>query len=83
LMWGMFGQSIRPSMGGEQLIFAFIVVIIGGLGSVTGSLVGALLVGLAYNYVAFLVPKAAIGVTMGIMVLVLLVRPTGLYGAGK
>jgi len=83
LMWGIFGQSIRPSMGGEQLIFAFIVVIIGGLGSVTGSLVGALLVGLAYNYVAFLVPKAAIGVTMGIMVLVLLVRPTGLYGAGK
>ena len=83
LMWGMFGQSIRPSMGGEQLIFAFIVVIIGGLGSVTGSLVGALLVGLAYNYVAYLVPKAAIGVTMGIMVLVLLVRPTGLYGAGK
>ena len=83
LMWGMFSQSIRPSMGGEQLIFAFIVVIIGGLGSVTGSLVGALLVGLAYNYVAYLVPKAAIGVTMGIMVLVLLVRPTGLYGAGK
>jgi branched-chain amino acid transport system permease protein len=83
LMWGMFGQSIRPSMGGEQLIFAFIVVIIGGLGSVSGSLVGALLVGVAYNYVAFLVPKAAIGVTMGIMVLVLLVRPTGLYGAGK
>ncbi len=83
LMWGMFGQSIRPSMGGEQLIFAFIVVIIGGLGSVTGSLVGALLVGLAYNYVAFLVPKAAIGVTMGLMVLVLLVRPTGLYGAGR
>jgi branched-chain amino acid transport system permease protein len=83
LMWGMFSQSIRPSMGGEQLIFAFIVVIIGGLGSVTGSLVGALLVGLAYNYVAYLVPKAAIGVTMGIMVLVLLVRPTGLYGAGR
>ena len=83
LMWGMFSQSIRPSMGGEQLIFAFIVVIIGGLGSVTGSLVGALLVGLSYNYVAYLVPKAAIGVTMGIMVLVLLVRPTGLYGVGK
>src|SRR6266404_4930734 len=83
LMWGMFSHSIRPSMGGEQLIFAFIVVIIGGLGSVTGSLVGALLVGLAYNYVAYLVPKAAIGVTMGIMVLVLLVRPTGLYGAGR
>lgn len=83
LMWAMFGQSVRPSMGGEQLIFAFIVVIIGGLGSVTGSLVGALLVGLSYNYVAFLVPKAAIGVTMALMVVILLFRPTGLYGAGR
>lgn len=83
LMWAMFSQSVRPSMGGEQLIFAFIVVIIGGLGSVTGSLVGAILVGLSYNYVAFLLPKAAIGVTMALMVIVLLIRPTGLYGAGR
>jgi branched-chain amino acid transport system permease protein len=83
LMWAMFMQSVRPGMGGEQLIFAFIVVIIGGLGSVTGSLVGALVVGLAYNYVAFLLPKAAIGVNMIIMVLVLLARPTGLFGAEK
>jgi branched-chain amino acid transport system permease protein len=82
-MWAMFSQSVRPAMGGEQLIFAFIVVIIGGLGSVTGSLVGALLVGLSYNYVAFLLPKAAIGVTMALMVIVLLVRPTGFYGAGR
>jgi branched-chain amino acid transport system permease protein len=83
LMWAMFGQSVRPTMGAEQLIFAFIVVIIGGLGSVTGSLVGALLVGLSYNYVAFLVPKAAIGVNMALMVIVLLIRPTGLFRAGK
>ena len=83
LMWAMFSQSVRPAMGGEQLVFAFIVVIIGGLGSVTGSLVGALLVGLSYNYVAFLLPKAAIGVNMALMVLILLVRPTGLFGAGK
>jgi branched-chain amino acid transport system permease protein len=83
LMWAMFIQSVRPAMGGEQLIFAFIVVIIGGLGSVTGSLLGALLVGLSYNYVAFLVPKAAIGVNMAIMVLILLLRPQGLLGSGK
>lgn len=83
LMWAMFAQSVRPTMGAEQLIFAFIVVIIGGLGSVTGSLVGALIVGLSYNYVAFLVPKAAIGVNMALMVVILLLRPTGLYGAGK
>ena len=83
VMWAMFSQSVRPSMGGEQLIFAFIVVIIGGLGSVTGSLLGALIVGLSYNYVAFLVPKAAIGINMAIMVLILLLRLTGLFGAGK
>lgn len=83
VMWAVFSQSVRPTMGGEQLIFAFIVVIIGGLGSVTGSLVGALVVGLAYNYVAFLVPKAAIGVNMAIMVLILLLRPTGLFGTAR
>jgi branched-chain amino acid transport system permease protein len=83
LMWAVFRQSVSPAMGGEQLIFAFVVVIIGGLGSVTGSLLGALLVGLSYNYVAFLVPKAAIGVTMALMVVVLLARPAGLLGAGK
>ena len=83
VMWAMFSQSVRPTMGGEQLVFAFIVVIIGGLGSVTGSLVGALLVGLSYNYVAFLVPKAAIGVNMALMVVILLIRPTGLFSAGK
>ncbi len=83
LVWALFRQSVSPGMGGEQLVFAFVVVIIGGLGSVTGSLLGALLVGLAYNYVAFLLPKAAIGVTMALMVVVLLLRPTGLLGAGK
>ena len=83
LMWAIFRQSVSPAMGGEQLIFAFIVVIIGGLGSVTGSLVGALMVGLSYNYVAFLLPKAALGVNMALMVLVLLIRPTGLFGASR
>jgi branched-chain amino acid transport system permease protein len=83
VMWAVFSQSVRPTMGAEQLIFAFIVVIIGGLGSVTGSLVGALVVGLAYNYVAFLVPKAALGVNMALMVLILLARPTGLFAPGR
>jgi branched-chain amino acid transport system permease protein len=82
-MWGLYQQNVVPQMGAQVNVLIFIVLIIGGLGSTTGALVGALLVGLAYNYVAFLMPKAAIGVTMGIMVLVLLVRPTGLYGAGR
>ena len=83
VMWGLYREQVNAAMGGELMVLVFIVVIIGGLGSVTGSLVGALLVGLSYNYVAFLVPKAAIGVNMTLMVLILLLRPTGLFGAGK
>jgi branched-chain amino acid transport system permease protein len=79
----IFDRQVYPDMGGTYLLFAFIVVIIGGLGSVTGSLVGALIVGLAYNYVAFLVPWAAASANILIMIIILLIRPTGLFPAGK
>ena len=79
----IFSLQVYPDMGGTYLHFAFIVVIIGGLGSVTGSLVGALIVGLSYNYVAYLVPWAAAGVNVLIMIIILLIRPTGLFQAGK
>ena len=79
----IFSLQVYPDMGSTYLLFAFIVVIIGGLGSVTGSLVGALIVGLSYNYVAYLVPWAAAGVNILIMIVILLIRPTGLFAAGK
>ncbi|MFH1138671.1 MAG: branched-chain amino acid ABC transporter permease [Pseudomonadota bacterium] len=79
-MWAMFKQQIHPAMGEENLIFALIIVIIGGLGSVTGSFLGAIMVGLAFNYVAFLMPKLALGVNIMIMTIILLWRPTGLFG---
>ncbi len=79
----IFSLQVYPDMGSTFLLFAFIVVIIGGLGSVTGSLVGALIVGLSYNYVAYLVPWAAAGVNILIMIIILLIRPTGLFSAGK
>jgi len=81
-MWATFVKSIHPAMGGEVIIFALIVAIIGGLGSITGSVVGALLVGLSYNYVAYLVPKAALGITMLLLVIILSFRPTGLFHEG-
>ena len=83
LAMSIFSLQVYPDMGSTYLLFAFIVVIIGGLGSVTGSLVGALIVGLAYNYVAYLVPWAAAGVNILIMIIILLIRPTGLFPAGK
>ena len=79
----VFSLQVYPDMGSTYLLFAFIVVIIGGLGSVTGSLVGALIVGLAYNYVAYLLPWAAAGVNILIMVIILLIRPTGLFPVEK
>ncbi|NOY46502.1 MAG: branched-chain amino acid ABC transporter permease [Deltaproteobacteria bacterium] len=79
-MWAVFREQIHPGMGDENLILALIVVIIGGMGSVTGSFVGAVVVGLAFNYVSFLVPKLALGVNILIMVIVLLLRPQGLMG---
>ena len=83
LAMSIFSRQVYPDMGSTYLLFAFIVVIIGGLGSVTGSLVGALIVGLSYNYVAYLVPWAAAGVNVLIMIIILLIRPTGLFPAGK
>ncbi|MBU2551620.1 MAG: branched-chain amino acid ABC transporter permease [Proteobacteria bacterium] len=83
LAMSMFSLGVHPALGAQYLIFAFIVVIIGGLGSITGSLVGALIVGLAYNYVAYLLPPAAVGVNILIMVIILLIRPTGLFAVGK
>ena len=83
LSMSIFSLQVYPDMGSTFLLFAFIVVIIGGLGSITGSLVGALIVGLSYNYVAYLVPWAAAGVNIIIMIIILLIRPTGLFPAGK
>jgi branched-chain amino acid transport system permease protein len=79
----IFSLQVYPDMGSTYLLFAFIVVIIGGLGSITGSLAGALIVGLTYNYVAYLVPWAAAGANVIIMIVILLIRPTGLFPSGE
>jgi len=79
VMWGLYREQVNAAMGGELLVLVFIVVIIGGLGSVTGCFIGALLVALATNYAGFLVPKAALITDILLMVVILLWRPRGLY----
>ena len=79
-MWCIFQEQVYPEIGLENIIFAMIVVIIGGLGSVTGSFLGAIIVGLSFNYVSFLLPKVALGVNILIMAIILLIRPWGLMG---
>ena len=78
-LWGMNQQIVTPQIGGQVNVLLFIVIIIGGLGSTLGCLVGALLVGLIANYVGFLAPKLAMFSSIGLMVAVLLWRPQGLY----
>ena len=82
-MWAMYQEQVTPAMGMQVLVVVFIVVIIGGLGSVGGCFVGALLVGLMANYTGFLAPKLALGSNILLMVLVLLWRPRGLYPVGR
>jgi len=79
-MWCIFQQQVTPEIGLDNLIFALIVVIIGGMGSVTGSFLGAIIVGLSFNYAAFLWPKLALGINILIMATILLIRPRGLMG---
>jgi len=67
VMWGLYQQSVVPQMGAQVNVLIFIVLIIGGLGSTTGALVGALLVGLMANYTGFLAPKAALFSNIALM----------------
>ncbi|WP_027718894.1 branched-chain amino acid ABC transporter permease [Desulfovirgula thermocuniculi] len=77
---GPLGGSISPTMGLENQLLAFIVVVIGGLGSFIGSLIGAILVGITGALVSWFLPEAALAVNILLMAVVLLLRPTGLFG---
>lgn len=82
-MWAGYETLITPALGGEMMIVVFIVVIIGGLGSIEGTLLGAIMVGLVSNYVGFLAPKLALASNMILMMIILLWRPYGLRPAVK
>ena len=78
-LWGQYQESVTVHIGAQMMVLIFIVIIIGGLGSTLGCLVGALLVGLMSNYVGFLAPKLTMFSSIGLMVAVLIWRPQGLY----
>jgi branched-chain amino acid transport system permease protein len=83
VMWALYQETVSSAMGMQVMILIFIVIIIGGLGSVGGCFIGALLVGLVANYVGFLAPKIALGSNILLMMLILLWRPQGLYPVAK
>ncbi len=79
VMWGLYQQNVVPQMGAQVNVLIFIVIIIGGLGSTGGALLGAVLVGLMANYTGFLLPKVALFSNIALMVAILLWRPQGVY----
>ena len=79
VLWGLYKETLNAAMGGEIMVMIFIVIIIGGLGSVGGCFIGALLMALVANYAGFLAPKIALVSNIILMIAILLWRPAGLY----
>ena len=79
VMWALYREEVHASMGADMMILVFIVIIIGGLGSIGGCFIGALLVALVANYGGFLVPKLALVSNILVMGAILMWRPRGRY----
>ena len=75
-------ETVYPGMGEQILIVSFVVVVIGGIGSIRGAFIGALAIGLADVYGQVFLPDLASVAIYGVMAGVLLWRPSGLFGRG-
>jgi branched-chain amino acid transport system permease protein len=73
-------DSVYPGMGENVLIISFVVVVIGGTGSIKGAFVGAMLIGLVSTFGKVLLPEMASMTVYALMALILLWRPQGLFG---
>lgn len=80
VLLGPYSGVIHAGMGMEFAILAFIVVVIGGMGNFTGSVMAAILVGLSGSFMAYYVPELSLAVNMLLMAVVLIVKPQGLFG---
>lgn len=75
-----YSGVIFAEMGMQYAILAFIVVIIGGLGSVQGSAIASLIVGLAGAFTAYFIPDLSLAINMLMLLFFLIVKPNGLVG---
>lgn len=82
-LWALYRETLTADIGGEVMVLVFIVIIIGGLGSVGGCFIGALMVALTANYTGYLAPKFALVSNIGLMVAILMWRPNGLWPVAK
>jgi len=75
-------SSVYPGMGSQVLIICFVVVVIGGIGSIRGALLAAMLIGIVDTFGKVLLPQAAGVLVYVLMALILLWKPDGLFKAG-
>ena len=73
-------RSVNLEMGALVLAEAFVVTVIGGLGSLVGAIIAGLLVGVVISMTALFAPEMATIVMFALMAIVLLIRPQGLFG---
>jgi branched-chain amino acid transport system permease protein len=73
-------NQVRPLMGADFIIVVFAVVVIGGMGSIMGSIVTGFALGLIEGLTKYFYPEASSTVVFVIMAIVLLVKPNGLFG---
>lgn len=83
VLWGFYQELIHVELGAQLLVDVIIVIIMGGLGSITGCFYSALVVGLLTNYMGFIEPTIAQFSSIALMVLVLMWRPQGLIPVVK
>ncbi|WP_417750441.1 branched-chain amino acid ABC transporter permease [Salinibaculum salinum] len=72
--------SAQPGMGETALVLSFVVIVVGGLGSLRGAVVGAIIVGILENWMIVINPEFQTAAPFAVMVLILLVKPEGLFG---
>jgi branched-chain amino acid transport system permease protein len=75
--------QVNPMMGGNIIITVFAVVVIGGLGSILGSIVTGLALGLLEGLSKVLYPEASSMVIFAMMIVVLMIKPAGLFGTER
>jgi branched-chain amino acid transport system permease protein len=74
-------QPVQPSLGREYIGLVFAIPVLGGMGSIAGTIVGAAVLGIATSFTAtFFGPSWAPAVSFGVLLLALAFRPSGLFG---
>ncbi len=72
--------SVFPGMAHEILIDAFVVIVVGGFGSLGGAVVASLIIGLLQSFGVLLIPQLSMALVYLLMVIVLIIKPSGLFG---